>query len=360
MKIKRILSAATAAMILNCTYFPTAPSADIDTAYSASEEQIYSVDKDNFRNKGIDENGLTYNVYLELTFDTEENPNGSMTFRDDGTIGVEWDSTAKSAWFEADYGYEYEQKTNALEMGEISIDYDAEQELSPGRENRNARLGVHGLLNSVSSNNGLYSPLCEFYIIDNWENWRPSETKMETVVIDGAEYDIFRKDHPSSTYVLTPKGFSQYFSVRKEPRKSGTINVSEHFKAWEDMGWDVGELSSVNFNVAGCESKGSAEIKSLKINAPMPVTTTAATTTAETTASTTASTTEESTTTTSVTTTTDIFAGDDKTYTEVVNTYGGSRIDIIPPYTFYSNTKNGHMYSAENGCFAAITDASEV
>lgn len=360
MKIKRALSAMAAVMFLSCTYIPSVTSAAIDTAYAAREEQVYSVDKDNFRNKGIDENGLTYNVCLELAKDTEGDPNGSMTFRDDGTIGVEWDSTVHSGWFEADYGYEYEQRTNALEMDKISIDYDAEQELSLRSENGNARLGVHGWLSSPLSDVGPFSSLSEFYIIDNWENWRPTDSKMETVVIDGAEYDIFRLDHPGSTYDSSSKGFSQYFSVRKEPGTSGTINVSEHFKAWEDMGWIVGELKSVNFNVAGWESKGSADIKSLKINAPKPVATTEATTTETTASETTESTTQEITTTTSVTTTTDIFADDDKKYIEVVNKTDGGKGEIIPPYIFYSDTKNGHLYAAEDGCFAAITDASEV
>ena len=364
MKIKRVLSAMAAAMVLSCTYFPAVPPTAIDTVYAASEEQTYAVDKDKISNKGIDDNGLTYNVFLEIPNDTKGTPNGSMTVKDDGTIDVDWDSFVTSGWFEADYGYEYEQRPNALEMGPISIDFDAEQDLSLCSEGGSARFGVIGILTSPKSDVGLYSPVSEFNIIENWENWRPTGDKMKTVVIDGAEYDIFRSDLAGSTYYTSAKGFYQYFSVRKEPRKSGTINVSEHFKAWESLGWVVGDLASVNFMVAGWESVCTTKINSLKINAPKPVTT--ATTTTETTTSTTtsattsASATQENTTTIVPTTTTDIVTDDDKKYVQVVNNSDGGRGEIIPPYIYYSSTTNGSMYAAENGCFSASTDASEI
>ena len=347
MKIKRVISTMTAAMILSCT--PTFSSAAIDTAFAQSDSVTYSIDKDTPELKGIDDNGFSYDVFLELYPNTTGAPHGSMTVGDDGGLLVEWDDRTPSTWFEADYGYKYDPGTKAMEQGKISIDYDAEH--SAGEEG-NSRIGVHGWLSD---------PVVEFYVIDNWVNWCPNNANSKTVVIDGGEYDVFKLVHYGGDIMASSSVFTQYFSVRKTPRTSGTITVSDHFKAWESLGWKMGDLRSVNFNVAGWESSGSANVKNLKINAPKPVTTTTTTTTETTTSTTTTSSaTQESTTTTSATTTTDILAGDDKKYTEVVNTVDGGRGEIIPPYIFYSDTKNGHMYAAENGCFAASTDASEV
>ena len=61
------------------------------------------------------------------------------------------------------------------------------------------------------------------------------------------------------------RNFKQYFSVRKSKRTSGTITVSDHFKAWADAGWNIGNLTEVALNVEGWESSGKANVSKLTI-----------------------------------------------------------------------------------------------
>ena len=119
----------------------------------------------------------------------------------------------------------------------------------------NSRLCVYGWMKD---------PLVEYYIIEDWVNWRP-QGNSQTVTIDGAEYEIFQLDHTGPTILGTNQTFKQYFSVRKQKRTSGTITVSDHFKAWEAAGWNIGNLTEVALNVEGWESSGRANVSQLTI-----------------------------------------------------------------------------------------------
>ncbi|WP_164174856.1 polysaccharide deacetylase family protein, partial [Ruminococcus flavefaciens] len=87
----------------------------------------------------------------------------------------------------------------------------------------------------------------------------------KTVTIDGAQYEIFQLDHTGPTILGTTETFKQYFSVRKSKRTSGTITVSDHFKAWAEAGWNIGNLTEVALNVEGWESSGKANVSKLTI-----------------------------------------------------------------------------------------------
>src|SRR5690606_34052255 len=56
--------------------------------------------------------------------------------------------------------------------------------------------------------------------------------------------------------------FKQYWSVRRSKRTSGTISVSEHFKAWESRGMTMGKMYEVTLTVEGYQSSGSANVYS--------------------------------------------------------------------------------------------------
>ncbi|MCR5109916.1 MAG: polysaccharide deacetylase family protein, partial [Ruminococcus sp.] len=79
-------------------------------------------------------------------------------------------------------------------------------------------------------------------------------------------YEIFQLDHTGPTILGDTRTFKQYFSVRKQKRTSGTITVSDHFKAWEKAGWNIGNLTEVALNVEGWESSGKANVSKLTIS----------------------------------------------------------------------------------------------
>lgn len=59
--------------------------------------------------------------------------------------------------------------------------------------------------------------------------------------------------------------FQQYFSIRRDTRNSGTIDISEHFKQWESIDMNLGKLHEVSFVVEGYQSSGSFEFNELDI-----------------------------------------------------------------------------------------------
>ncbi len=105
------------------------------------------------------------------------------------------------------------------------------------------------------------NPLVEFYIIEDWKNWVPSSGSAKQVTIDGSVYDVFTNNMNSYNITNTNGPFTQYISVRKTPRTSGTISIYKHFEAWESLGMKMGNLYEVAFNVEGWESDGQANVK---------------------------------------------------------------------------------------------------
>ena len=115
--------------------------------------------------------------------------------------------------------------------------------------------------------------LVEFYIVDNWKNFRPpgnNGTLKGTVSVDGSTYDIYtsiRKNQPS---IKGTKTFTQYWSVRRNgaQRLSGTIDVAAHFDAWKKLGMGFGNtMYEVSFCVEGyggnSGGSGSANVSKL-------------------------------------------------------------------------------------------------
>ncbi|MFW5801169.1 MAG: glycoside hydrolase family 11 protein [Spirochaeta sp.] len=98
--------------------------------------------------------------------------------------------------------------------------------------------------------------LVEFYIVENWINYRPGEngTYKGSVVVDGDEYDIYTSLRMQQPSILGTQTFYQYWSVRKpgQERTSGTIDIAAHFDAWQELDMTFGDvLHEVSFCVEG-------------------------------------------------------------------------------------------------------------
>jgi len=121
--------------------------------------------------------------------------------------------------------------------------------------------------------NGSYEDLIEFYIVDNWKNYRPpgnNGTYYKTITVDGDKYDIYTSERVNQPSINGNTTFTQYWSVRQNgsQRLSGTIDVDAHFTAWEDAGLTIGNtLYEVSFCVEGysgsSSGKGHANVSEL-------------------------------------------------------------------------------------------------
>jgi endo-1,4-beta-xylanase len=120
--------------------------------------------------------------------------------------------------------------------------------------NGNSYLAVYGWTRS---------PLIEYYIVENFGTYNPSSgaTNKGTVTLDGSVYDLLvstRTNQPSIDGTAT---FQQFWSVRRDKRTGGTVDVPAHFRAWANAGMNLG--SSHNYQIVACEgyfSTGSCTI----------------------------------------------------------------------------------------------------
>jgi hypothetical protein len=91
------------------------------------------------------------------------------------------------------------------------------------------------------------NPLHEYYIIDDWFGSKPNPgTKVGSVTVDGGTYDILTHTQTNQPAITGGNAtFVQFWSLRTTPRSCGHISISEHFKAWKDMGLVLGNMEEV-------------------------------------------------------------------------------------------------------------------
>lgn len=173
---------------------------------------------------------------------------GFMTLTGGGTFWCSWDGfnqlfrTGKKLGSVATYD----------EYGDVIIEYEASHEITRGDV---SYLTVYGWTED---------PLMEWYIVENRGSYRPGKDFAGTIEVDGAAYDVYtdlRVEQPSIQGTAT---FPQIYSIRQENRTEGTITVSDHFKAWEELGLEVsGNLFEVTMCVEGFNGAGQATLKKL-------------------------------------------------------------------------------------------------
>ncbi|SDC27462.1 endo-1,4-beta-xylanase [Pelagirhabdus alkalitolerans] len=169
---------------------------------------------------------------------------GSMTLGNGGTFSAEW-SNVNNILFRK--GQRFDETRTHQQIGDISIDYGVNYQ-----PNGNSYLTVYGW--SVD-------PLVEYYIVDSWGTWRPPGANSKgTVQVDGGTYDIYETTRVNQPSIRGTQTFQQYWSVRRDKRTSGTISVSEHFRAWEQHGMPLGNLYEAALTIEGYQSSGQANV----------------------------------------------------------------------------------------------------
>ena len=194
----------------------------------------------------------------------------SMKLTDSG-FECSWDNIYNCIF---NKGFRYNGKpTKYKQLGNIRVEYEMDYTMKG-----NSFYGVYGWTEN---------PLAEYYIVEGWGDWRPpgSMEKKGVVTLDGNVYDICKTMRYNQPCIMGTASFPTYWSVRQTSASvsnatnhlSGSVSVSEHFKAWDNAGFDMtGKLYNIVFNVEGYRSSGTADVKKLRITpaalAPDPIT----------------------------------------------------------------------------------------
>ncbi len=248
MRKRRVLGAVLA-LVMSTAMLP-------QTAFTsfAAAGDVYSVGNGTNQHKGVSDN-FSYEIWIDTT-----GGSGTMTLGEGAEFKAEWTASVPSGNFLARRGLDFGSTKKATDYEYIGLDYEADYRQT-GSANGNSRLCVYGWF----QNKGLSNvPLVEYYIIEDWVDWVP-DAAGTMVTIDGAQYKIFQMDHTGPTINGTTETFKQYFSVRQDKRTSGHITVSDHFQAWADQGWGIGNLYEVALNAEGWQSSGVADITKLNV-----------------------------------------------------------------------------------------------
>jgi len=137
-------------------------------------------------------------------------------------------------------------------------------------------IGIYGWAKNPNAEKA-EDKLVEYYIVEDWfgNKWQSdttpvgiSTTKGSVVGsfnADGADYDSIRNVRVQMPSIEGPKTFVQYFSVRRTPRQSGTISITEHFKQWESLGLTLGNMYEAKFLIEVAGGAGWIEFSYLKL-----------------------------------------------------------------------------------------------
>lgn len=91
------------------------------------------------------------------------------------------------------------------------------------------------------------NPLVEYYVIESYGTYNPgSQAQYKgTFYTDGDQYDIFVSTRYNQPSIDGTRTFQQYWSIRKNKRVGGSVNMQNHFNAWQQHGMPLGQVSSL-------------------------------------------------------------------------------------------------------------------
>lgn len=238
----------------------TAPGIDLRESGKTMDE-IIAEEKAKYSDSSQDhfESGSTDDDYYWECWNLFDEGKTEMTAGNNGTFKCSWEKTLDTVF---NFGKKFSSVKNWKDYGPVVIKYDADYKASGV-----SFFGAYGWSEY---------PLAEYYVTEGWTSWRPpgnSVTALGSVASDGKKYDIYKLSRIYQPSIHGTESFDQYWSVvkenplteNKETNVKGTITLSNHFAAWEDLDMEVGKLYDAAFNINGYTSSGNVNANEVKI-----------------------------------------------------------------------------------------------
>ena len=148
--------------------------------------------------------------------------NNTMKYYSDGTFSATWNGSDD---FLARVGLKYNSDKTHDQIGYFTADYNYTKSGTAGY----GYIGIYGWSKD---------PEVEYYIVDDWfskPNPQYLGTLMGEITVDGGTYDIYTFTRVNMPSISGTSTFPQFFSVRREARSCGHIDISAHFKKWDEL-----------------------------------------------------------------------------------------------------------------------------
>ena len=163
----------------------------------------------------VGSSGLNYEIWFQ-------GGSNSMTYYNNGTFSAKWSGSSD---FLARVGLKYNSDKTHSQIGYFTADYNYTKTGSASY----GYIGIYGWTKD---------PEVEYYIVDDWFS-KPSSTylgtKMGELTVDGDTYDIYTYTRVQQPSISGTSTFPQFFSVRRNARTCGHIDISAHFKKWDEL-----------------------------------------------------------------------------------------------------------------------------
>lgn len=174
-----------------------------------------------------------------------------MSIEDKNKFSCSWKNINSAIFF---LGKDFARGYPLKNISDIIVKFDFDFE-----SNGYSYIGICGYFSIYSS---------EYYIIENYED---SFTKLDfgsllgTLSIDDGEYDIYLKEVtlPPNIHGISKR--SEYWSIRKEKRSSGTISLKKHFDTFIKKGALIENIYRIALFIEGYQSNGSANVNNIEI-----------------------------------------------------------------------------------------------
>ena len=210
------------------------------TVYADRCPNAWPEQGENYASGTIDSTNYSYEVW-------RTGYAASLNCNDDGSYVV----YSKDADAIVRFGPKFDEPKTFDQHGNFSADYKF--------RTKGGGFGTPYFLVGIQGNTT--EPKTEFYIVDYWiirdtADTSAFGTRMGEFTVDGDTYDIWQNTANNYLSAQGDISYKRYYSIRRTVRDSGHIDITAHFKKWEELGLKVGKITDVMALVEASKGEG--------------------------------------------------------------------------------------------------------